>query len=62
MEFPFYVVNMIVALCGTGCIYEFGVFVVIVTWLAWLNPAMNPVIYACWSRDFSRASKRVLCS
>lgn len=59
---PFFVVNIVVALCGTHCIYKFEIFVAIVTWLGWLNSAMNPVIYACWSRDFRRAFRRVLCT
>lgn len=33
----------------------------IVTWLGWLNSGMNPVIYACWSRDFRRAFEKILC-
>lgn len=28
----------------------------------WLNSAMNPAIYACWSRDFRRAFRKILCS
>lgn len=59
---PFFVANIIIALCGANCIYKFEIFMAIVTWLGWLNSAMNPVIYACWSRDFRRAFKRVLCS
>lgn len=31
-------------------------------WIGWLNSAMNPVIYACWSRDFRRAFRKILCS
>jgi hypothetical protein len=23
--------------------------------LGWINSSMNPVIYACWSRDFRRS-------
>lgn len=57
---PFFIVNIIVALCGTGCVYKFEISISIVTWLGWLNSAMNPVIYACWSRDFRRAFSRVL--
>lgn len=28
----------------------------------WMNSAMNPVIYACWSKDFRRAFRKILCS
>lgn len=59
---PFFVVNIVIAICGTNSIYNLQIFVAIVTWLGWLNSAMNPVIYACWSRDFRRAFRRVLCS
>lgn len=59
---PFFVVNIVVALCGIDCIYRPQILLSIVTWLGWLNSAMNPVIYACWSRDFRRAFKRVLCT
>lgn len=59
---PFFLVNIIVAICGTSCIYKPHIVMSIVTWLGWLNSAMNPVIYACWSRDFRRAFRRVLCA
>lgn len=59
---PFFVVNIIVALCGTNCLYKPHILNSVVTWLGWLNSAMNPVIYACWSRDFRRAFRRVLCA
>jgi len=59
---PFFVVNIIVAICGMKCIYNPNLLNSIVTWLGWLNSAMNPVIYACWSRDFRRAFRRVLCT
>ncbi len=26
----------------------------VVTWLGWINSSMNPVIYACFSKDFRR--------
>lgn len=28
----------------------------------WINSAMNPIIYACWSKDFRRAFRKLLCS
>lgn len=57
---PFFVINIVVALCGVDCISHFDSIMPIVTWLGWLNSAMNPVIYACWSRDFRRAFSRTL--
>ncbi|ODM99676.1 Dopamine receptor 2 [Orchesella cincta] len=43
--------------CAEGQMVTFEV----VTWLGWINSAMNPVIYACWSHDFRRAFARLLC-
>lgn len=57
---PFFVLNIIVGLRGTSHIYKFETFMSFVTWLGWLNSAINPAIYACWSRDFRRAFKRIL--
>jgi len=59
---PFFLVNIVIALCGIKCVYKPHILMSIVTWLGWLNSAMNPVIYACWSRDFRRAFRRVLCT
>ncbi|KAG9509298.1 Dopamine receptor 2, partial [Fragariocoptes setiger] len=58
--FPFFCANIIIAIWGTNSLIEQSMS--IVTWLGWLNSAMNPVIYACWSRDFRRGFRKVLCS
>ncbi|KAG8230472.1 hypothetical protein J437_LFUL013595 [Ladona fulva] len=51
---PFFVVNLLSALCPK-CLLPHGQLIGdIVTWLGWINSSMNPVIYACWSRDFRR--------
>lgn len=50
---PFFVINIVFAICkscGEGHLKLFEV----VTWLGWINSAMNPVIYACWSPDLRR--------
>ncbi|XP_071448430.1 dopamine receptor 2-like [Hetaerina americana] len=58
---PFFVVNLLSALCPK-CLLPHGQLIGdIVTWLGWINSSMNPVIYACWSRDFRRAFARILC-
>ena len=49
---PFFLTNVIYGICPE-CIYSPVVFQV-VTWLGWINSGMNPVIYACFSRDFRR--------
>lgn len=59
---PFFIINVLIGICGTSCISEPDMVSSIVTWLGWLNSGMNPVIYACWSRDFRRAFRQLLCS
>ncbi|CAL4129601.1 unnamed protein product, partial [Meganyctiphanes norvegica] len=49
---PFFVTNLLSGLCGGNCIKEPLLVGGIVTWLGWINSAMNPVIYACMARDF----------
>lgn len=50
---PFFVVNLLSGFC-LHCIWEEELVSAIVTWLGWINSGMNPVIYACWSKDFRR--------
>lgn len=50
---PFFVVNLLSGFC-LQCIWHEKVVSAVVTWLGWINSSMNPVIYACWSRDFRR--------
>ncbi|XP_025833497.1 dopamine receptor 2 [Agrilus planipennis] len=57
---PFFVVNLLSGFC-IECIWHEEIISAIVTWLGWINSSMNPVIYACWSRDFRRAFLRILC-
>ncbi|GFX86309.1 dopamine receptor 2 [Trichonephila clavipes] len=59
---PFFIINVLLGICGTSCIAEHEIVSSIFTWLGWLNSGMNPVIYACWSRDFRRAFRQILCS
>jgi hypothetical protein len=58
---PFFTTHILMGLCGQTCDINEDLVYSIVTWLGWLNSAMNPVIYACWSRDFRRAFRKVLC-
>ncbi|XP_075144692.1 dopamine receptor 2 isoform X2 [Haematobia irritans] len=57
---PFFVVNLLSGFC-MECIEHEEIVSAVVTWLGWINSCMNPVIYACWSRDFRRAFVRILC-
>lgn len=50
---PFFVVNLLSGFC-IKCISHEKIVSAVVTWLGWINSSMNPVIYACWSRDFRR--------
>lgn len=50
---PFFVVNLLSGFC-MQCIWNEELVSAVVTWLGWINSSMNPVIYACWSRDFRR--------
>jgi hypothetical protein len=50
---PFFVTTLLSAFCQS-CIHDPELVGTIVNWLGWINSAMNPVIYACWSRDFRR--------
>ncbi|NP_001155849.1 dopamine receptor type D2 [Nasonia vitripennis] len=58
---PFFVVNLWSGFCAR-CIWREEIISGAVSWLGWINSGMNPVIYACWSRDFRRAFTRILCS
>lgn len=59
---PFFVTNVLMGICGDKCVMNSKLVFSIVTWLGWTNSGMNPVIYACWSRDFRRAFTKLLCS
>lgn len=50
---PFFVFNLLSGICS-ACIAHEEIVNMVVTWLGWVNSSMNPVIYACWSRDFRR--------
>ncbi|XP_050545083.1 dopamine receptor 2 [Daktulosphaira vitifoliae] len=58
---PFFVVNLLSGFCDENCMFKDQLLSSVVTWLGWINSGMNPVIYACWSRDFRRAYGRILC-
>lgn len=51
---PFFVVNLLSGFCDDSCVFKNQPLSSVVAWLGWINSGMNPVIYACWSRDFRR--------
>ncbi|XP_025017768.1 dopamine receptor 2-like [Tetranychus urticae] len=58
---PFFITNLVKGFCGDVCLINPDLVYPLVTWLGWLNSGMNPFIYACWSRDFRRAFRKILC-
>ena len=48
---PFFLANVVSGICA-DCISP--VVFSIVNWLGWINSGMNPIIYACFSKDFRR--------
>ncbi len=57
---PFFVVNVVGPLCPE-CIKGPDILLPVITWLGYINSALNPAIYACTSRSFKKAFKRILC-
>lgn len=50
---PFFVVHLWSGVCAR-CIWNQELISTAVSWLGWMNSGMNPIIYACWSKDFKR--------
>jgi len=57
---PFFVTNIISGFCLDCLGSHIEVVFQVVTWLGWMNSCMNPCIYACCSKDFNRAFKRII--
>lgn len=53
---PFFLINLLSAFC-VDCFDTKESIAALVNWLGWINSGMNPVIYACWSKDFRRQVK-----
>lgn len=56
---PFFTMYLVLAFCGDECIHPM-VFSVLF-WLGYCNSAINPCIYALFSKDFRFAFKRIIC-
>ena len=57
---PFFTVYLLEALCGEACKPPDLVFTVFF-WLGYSNSAINPFVYALFSKDFRFAFKKLLC-
>ncbi|XP_041985287.1 octopamine receptor Oamb [Aricia agestis] len=55
---PFFTVYVVMGFCG-DCVYE--IIFSILFWLGYCNSALNPLIYALFSKDFRFAFKRIIC-
>ena len=56
---PFFLWYVITNAICTSC-YNPDIIVSILFWIGYFNSALNPMIYACFNRDFRFAFKRVL--
>ena len=57
---PFFVMNLLFAICGDSCVAHADIVFPVFTWLGYINSGMNPIIYACSMRDFRRAFNKIL--
>ncbi|KAJ8961063.1 hypothetical protein NQ314_005993 [Rhamnusium bicolor] len=55
---PFFTMYLVRAFCS-GCIHK--VVFSVLFWLGYCNSAINPLIYALFSKDFRFAFKRIIC-
>lgn len=56
--FPFFTTYLVTAFCDK-CVPQLAFSVIF--WLGYCNSALNPFIYAMFSREFRAAFKRILC-
>ncbi|GLH07623.1 5-hydroxytryptamine receptor [Gryllus bimaculatus] len=57
---PFFVMAIMMALCGTSCHLN-DLVVAVILWLGYFNSTLNPIIYTIFSPEFRHAFKRILC-
>ncbi|XP_054259082.1 tyramine receptor 1 [Macrosteles quadrilineatus] len=55
---PFFLMYVILPFCSTCC--PSTTFVNFITWLGYINSALNPIIYTIFNLDFRRAFKKLL--
>ncbi len=56
--FPFFTMYLVTAFCA-DCIPKLAFSIIF--WLGYCNSAINPFIYAAFSRDFRTAFKKIIC-
>lgn len=56
---PFFVTYVVSAFCTSCCLSS--KFINFITWLGYVNSALNPLIYTIFNLDFRRAFKKLLC-
>lgn len=56
---PFFVLYLIIPFCSSCCLSN--KFINFITWLGYVNSALNPLIYTIFNMDFRRAFKKLLC-
>ena len=56
--FPFFTMYLVTAFCD-DCIPKMAFSIIF--WLGYCNSAINPFIYAAFSRDFRGAFKKIIC-
>jgi len=56
---PFFMIALIRPWCKT-CTFH-PILIGIITWLGYLNSALNPIIYTFFNRDFRTAFEKILC-
>lgn len=55
---PFFLMYVILPFCATCC--PTGKFINFITWLGYINSAVNPIIYTIFNMDFRKAFKKLL--
>lgn len=56
---PFFVIYVVIPFCASCCLSN--KFINFITWLGYVNSALNPLIYTIFNMDFRRAFKKLLC-
>lgn len=57
---PFFLMYVIQPFCPSCCSLRNGKLINFITWLGYINSALNPIIYTIFNLDFRRAFKKLL--
>ncbi|XP_063381461.1 octopamine receptor [Cydia fagiglandana] len=55
---PFFLIYVVIPFCASCCLSN--KFINFITWLGYINSALNPLIYTIFNMDFRRAFKKLL--